>query len=144
MKDFEYAKKQAEKQAKKKKMRWWVRIGNDRVYIWALPLYGFVILADKFDNWKYNRLIWDEAKAQKVLDYALPKTLEYIAEEDAYYFNTCWNLGKKNVPWYLRSWASKFANKLTDYLVDTYQKDGYEKEFIEDDYDNWVVFRKEG
>lgn len=143
MKDFEYAKKQAEK-AKKKKMRWWVRIGNDRVYIWALPLYPLVILADKFDNWKYNRLVWDEAKAKKVLDYALPDTLEYIAEEDTYYFNTCWNFSKKHVPWYLRPWARKFANKLTDYLVDTYQKDGYKKEFEEDwDY-NWVKFTKEG
>lgn len=143
MKDFEYAKKQAEK-AKKKEKKYLVRIGNDRVYIWALPLYGLMVLADKFDNWKYNRLVWDADKAQKALDYALPHVLEYIADEDAYYFNTCWNLGKKNVPWYLRSWASKFANKITDYLVNTYQKDGYKKEYFEDYDYNWVVFKKEG
>lgn len=141
MKDFEYAKK---KNAHKRKRRWWVvSCGRYEVYLWALPLYPLFLLSEKIKDWQYERLVFTEERANRVLDYALPRVLEYIAEEDAYYFNTCWNLGKKNVPWHLRAWTRKFHSKLIDFLIDTYQKDGYKKEYEKDYFDNWVKFTKE-
>ncbi len=138
MKSFEYAKN---KENKKFKMPV-VKMGEYRVYLWALPIAPFAIAYDKLQTWAYNRRVWNDKKATKVLDYVLPYILEYVEEDNAYYYCMDWgtyNLWKK-APIISRAWARKFSNRLQHYIKDYYEKEGFVKTVESDGYDTWVKF----
>ena len=143
MKDFSYAQKKAQKKNKKP---WYViptkKYGG--IYLWGLPLLPILIFHEKFSNWMYARREWSEAKATKVLDYALPHTLEWVEDDKAYFFCMEWRTNFKNyVPFYLKKWASKFNFKIGEYLLHYYEKDGYIKTVEKDEYtDTWIKFEK--
>lgn len=115
MKNFEYAKIKAETKEKTFKMPT-IKTNTYNIPLWALPIALFVIVYDKFNEWNYNRLIWDEKKATKVLDYFLPYALEYNKENQAYYY--CMNWGyyglsvAKKVPIGLKAWSKKFSYEI--------------------------------
>ena len=64
MKTFDNAK------TKTKRNKKWdvIKIKDYVFYIWLLPLFPFVFALEKFNNWRYNRLEWNEEKATKILD----------------------------------------------------------------------------
>lgn len=141
-KDFSYAKTRQEKQSRKK---WWIINGKKySYYIWALPLIPFVILYDKISDYLYARRVWDEEKAIKVLDRVLPHVLEWVEEDEAYYY--CMDWGYSNLwriaPLTMRKWARKFSYNLHQFIKNGYQKDGYEKTIEGDRYETWIKFKK--
>lgn len=146
MKDFDYAKARAEK-AKTKRKKWWIiNVKNYSYYIWAIPLIPFVVLADYIKDRNYKKRKWDEAKAKKIIDYALPHILDYDITEDNYWFNGEWSayIFEKFAPFYLRKWAHKFAYQIKDYVFTTYEKEGWVKT-VDDEcaWDKWIIFKKE-
>ena len=141
MKDFEYAKNK-----KNNGKKWYIIRGKKyNYYIWALPLIPFVVAHDKIEDWAYNRREWNEATACKVLDHALPYILEWVEEDNAFYYCMEWghsNLWRK-APLHLRKWAMKFEYRLHEFIKESYQKDGYSKSVESDYYETWVKFQKE-
>ncbi len=143
MKDFEYAKN---KQTQKRK-KWWVIKGKQySYYIWALPLIPFVTLANKYKDWSYSRRVWSDGKATKILDYVLPYVLEYVEEDDAYYYCMQWYTTSlwRRAPYFSRGWAKKFSSKLHSFIEEGYNKDGYIKTVEKDFYETWIKFQKRG
>jgi hypothetical protein len=137
MTTFEKAKK------KNDRKKWWiVNIGNYQVYLWGLPIMPFILARDKFSVWQYKRLVWDENKATKMLNRILPKMLEWVEEDNAYYF--CMEWGYSNfqyqVPVWHRKWVRKFASRLREFVRDGYENPKYIKEHENDGYDEWVKF----
>lgn len=141
MKDFEYAKNK-----KNNSKKWYIIRGKKySYYIWALPIVPFVIAYDKASEWAYNRRKWNEATACKVLDHVLPYKLEWVEEDNAFYYCMDWdynNLWRK-APLYLRKWAMKFDYKMHKFIEEDYQKEGYSKSVEKDYYETWVKFQKE-
>lgn len=141
-KDFSYAKMRQEKQSRKK---WWIINGEKySYYIWALPFIPFVLLYDKISDYLYARRVWSEEKAIKVLDHVLPHVLEWVEEDDAYYYCMDWGYSNlwRTAPLTMRKWARKFGFNLHQFIKTNYQKDGYEKTIEGDRYETWVKFKK--
>lgn len=141
-KSFSYAKTRKEKQSHKK---WWIINGEKySYYIWALPLIPFVLLYDKICEYLDKRRLWDEEKATKVLNYILPYVLDWVEEDNAYYYCMDWSytILWKKAPFTMRKWVGKFDVKLHHFIKDGYQPEGYEKTVENDGYETWIKFEK--
>lgn len=138
MKKFDYAKKS------NRRKRWWIiRIKNYNFYIWGLLFVPFILLSDKFKSWQYNRLEWNETTAKKVLDYVLPYKLEWVEEDNAYYYCMDWIPSfAKHAPLSYKKWARKFNHQIAEYLRDKYEHENYIKSCENDGYDEWIKFEK--
>lgn len=118
----------------------WIKIRKYHVRWWEIPLVPFVM----FKDWRYDRMVWNEAKAMKVLDAILPKELEWVEEDNAFYYSMDWNpygIGKK-APRRYKNWANKFSWKLHDFIRDGYENPDYIKTYINDGYEGWVKFEE--
>lgn len=142
---FEMAKKIQEE---KKSKPWYLIKGKKYTYyIWALPLVPIAYAHDTYKDWRYNSLEWSEEKATKMLSKILPKMLEWVEEDNAYYF--CMDWGTSNYQYQVklweRAWVRKFSYKLRDFVRDGYENPNYTKTVEKDYYDTWVKFvEKEG
>lgn len=139
MKKFDYA------QRKFNRKKWWIiPIKNYNFYIWALPFVPFVLMVDKFNDWRYYRLVWNEATAKKILDHVLPYYLEWVEEDNAYYYCMEWFPNfKRHAPLFYKKWASKFNYGITEYLKNIYEHEDYIKTIESDRYDTcWIKFEK--
>lgn len=113
---------------------------------WAAPLIPLV----EFYDWAARKLNeatkWDEEKAEFLLNkYILPKRLEYIEEENAYYyavlFNPEWNY-HRYCPRRYRRWLRKFGWKVQQYLIEKYENPDYTKTELWEYDDHWVKFEE--
>lgn len=140
MKTFEYAKTR-----KHFKMPS-IKTTNYNIPVWALPIAPFIIAYDKISKWANDRRVWDEEKARKVLDRALPYVLEYVAEDDAYWYCMEWSEWRlaDHAPLGLKKWAKKFFHNLHFYLEENYENPNYTKTIERDDWQVWLKFEKKG
>ena len=140
MKDFSYAQKRND--------RPWYTVKTKNygyIYLWGLPLLPIVIIGKAVSEWAYKRRVWDDDKATKALDHILPHKLEWVEEDNAYYYCMDWSFYNlhKYVPFYLKKWAAKFDYGLHQYIATDYEKDGYIKTVEKDVCDTtWVKFEK--
>ena len=113
---------------------------------WAAPLIPFVEFYDWADR-KLNEMTkWDEEKAEFLLNkYILPKRLEYIEEENAYYyavlFNPEWNY-YRYCPRRYHRWLRKFGWQVQEYLIKEYENPDYTKTELREYDDHWVKFEE--
>ena len=140
MKNLDKAKKAKQKQNKK----WYIlHTKKYSYYIWALPLLPFVILIDYIKDWYYNRLIWSNERAIKVLNKALPKIIEWVEEDKSFYYCMDWGTSQlyNRAPFFSRKWARKFAWKLHRFIKEEFEIEGYKKSIETDNYEEvWVRF----
>ena len=140
MKNFDKAKKQNKSNNKK----WYIlHTKKYSYYIWALPLLPFVILIDYIKDWYYNRLIWSNERAIKVLNKALPKIIEWVEEDKSFYYCMDWGTSQlyNRAPFFSRKWARKFAWKLHRFIKEEFEIEGYKKSIETDNYEEvWVRF----
>lgn len=138
MANFDKAKK-----TKKAKKQWWViHIRNYSVYIWALPILPVVLLVDYIDNRNYKKRVWNEQTATKILDKVLPQVLEWVEEDNAFYYCMNWNSSAlyRRAPRKYRKWACKFSYRLQQFIKEGYENADYVKTVEEDYCDTWVKF----
>lgn len=136
-----------EKAKKSKKGLPRICIGDYQVVFFALPLLPFVMALDAFHNWQYNRLVWSTEKATQVLDAILPRVLEWVEEDDAFYYCSGWNgmVLRENCPLKYKKWVNKYYWKLHDFVKDGYQNPDYDKTIEDDAFsDVWVKFSAKG
>lgn len=149
MTTFKKAKKKAEKKNKSKEKKWYhvyyeYHGMKCHSHILLMPLAGATMAIDHLHNQYYESLTWSEEKATKVLDKTLPKVLEYVPEDKAYYFPLDWNRRylADRVPIGTRTWADKFCTELLDFLEKDYVNKKYNKTIEENEYshDKWIKF----
>lgn len=131
------------KETKKAKKQWWViHIRNYSVYIWVLPILPVVLLADYIENRNYKKRVWNEQTATKILDKVLPQVLEWVEEDNAFYY--CMNWGTSSLyckaPRKYRKWACKFSYRLQQFIKEGYENADYIKTVEKDYCDTWVKF----
>lgn len=119
-----------------------ITIGDYQVIFFALPLLPIVMALDAFHDWQYNRLTWSEEKATKTLDAILPKVLEWVEEDNAFYYCTDWSgiALQDNAPFGYKKWVKKYYWKLHDFVKDGYQNPDYDKTVEDDAGEVWVKF----
>ena len=134
------------KETKKKSNKKWYIINGKKYsyYIWALPLLPFVILYDTLEERANKRRVWSAERATKVLNYVLPKVLEWVEEDKAYYYcmdwgtSDLWRKAKRRD----RKWARKWEYDLRDFIKDGYENENYSKSVEKDYCDTWVKFEE--
>lgn len=143
MKTFEYAQTKNNKKTFKMPS---IKTANYNIPLWALPIAPFVIIYDKFNKWNYNRQQWSEAKATKALNYFLPYVLQFVEEDNAYYYNTDWRYNgwdiAKRVPFGMKKWAKKFGYKILLFLENGYENEHFSKSIGKDYPEIWLKFEK--
>ena len=143
MKTFEYAQTKNTKKSFKMPN---IKFDKYDIPLLALPIAPFVIACDKFNDWNYRRQEWSEEKATKALNYFLPHVLEFVEEDNAYYYCTNWhydgwNIAKK-VPFGMKKWAKKFGYETLKYLEEGYENAEFSKSIEKDYCDTWIKFEK--
>ena len=133
------------KTVEKKYRRKWYEIQGKKYtyYIWALPILPLVLLVDKIKDYRYNRRVWSEEKATKVLDYVLPQVLEWVEEDKAFYYSMEWGHSQLWRKARRRDckWAYKFAYQLHKFIQNGYENAEYVKTVEKDNYgETWVKF----
>ena len=137
MKDFEKAKIKKQKRSPRR----FNIAGYDYLLWYEIPFVPFMLLSD----WQYNRMKWDEKKATKVLNKILPAKLEWVPEDNAFYY--CMDYEPNGLvnkaPFYYKRWVGKFRYELHQFVAKGYQNADYNKTII-DDYGQWVKFEERG
>ena len=129
--------------AKKERKDWGrIKIGQYQPYFWAVPVLPFYYFWKKFNQWKDDRLVWNEERATKVLDKILLEKLDYSEEDKAFYY--CMEWGHWDLWKYAsrkdRAWAKKFCSKLHPFILEGYENPDYVKTIEKDWYETWVKF----
>lgn len=144
-KNIEKQKRKESKKRETKKIKY-----KDCEFYWyltpiAIPIYHLSEAISNYRNWKYNRMVWDEEKAEKIIEIVLPKIGDN--HDGAIWYCTEWwdTIWWNNSPRRHREWANKHRNKIKDYIVEKYEPAGFEKIVEVDKWDKnekWVGFRK--
>lgn len=145
MKTFDYAQNKNNKKSFKMPH---IKTVNYDIPLWALPIAPFVIAHDKFSKWNYHRLQWSEEKATKALNYFLPHVLEFVEDENAYYYCRQWRYKgyqiAKRVPLGMKTWVKKFDYDILSFLETGYENEQFSKSIEQDYEDTWIKFEKRG
>ena len=146
-KNFDEAKRKATKENKPKKQWGQVTVNLygvvHEMHFLLVPLAIAISTYDHLNNKYYTSLAWDETKATKLLDKRLGKILEYVPEDDAYYFCMGWSSSylMDKAPFGMRTWARKYYFEVKNFIKDGYTNPHYTKTVEKDEYhDEWVKF----
>ena len=137
MKDFEKAKTKKQHRSPRR----FNIAGYNDVFWYEIPFVSLRILSD----WRYERMKWSDEKATKVLDAILPNELEWVEEDNAFYYCMDWDAYGliSKTPFYYKKWVRKFCYDLHRFIAEGYQNAGYNKTVI-DDCEQWVKFEEKG
>ena len=125
--------------------KWYtIRIKNYNFYLWGLPFVPFVFFNDYIKDRRYKRLEWSEVRASRVLTKVLPSVLEWVEEDNAFYYCMDWDTSHlwRKCRRGDRAWAKKYAYKMRSYLQDAYTHSNYVKTVESDGYDTWIKFEE--
>jgi hypothetical protein len=135
----------------KKNRKPWYIINTKKYsyHIIVLPLIPFCWLYDKISKWAEDRRVWDKKRAEKIIARVFPLIAEVDKEEGTltrafrtWHFGDTWKYKCRCID---KKFAKKFDQKITDYLKEEFEMEGYTKIIEEDDCSNewyWVTFKK--
>lgn len=115
--------------------RWWSKNGYKVNRVILFPLWIGIIIKDKINEYLNNKQVWNEEKANNILNYYVPRHSEWLEDKKQFHFfdNGCgWSIGYAK--YYLKRKDRRFWNcnayRIRDYLVDTFELEGFTKEII--------------
>lgn len=120
----------------------WDKFTDTLANIIACPIRPFYKLYCYIEDKMYEHREWSDEKATKVLDKILPRVLEYVEEDNAYYYCMNWSEWGlyHNAPIGYFKWVKKFAYELHSFIANGYENKDYIKTIETDDFDIWVKF----
>ena len=132
--------------------KWWKKNGYKVLRIIFFPIWAYVWSEDKIRHYLNGRTKWSEARAAEILNYYIPRRGKWDAEKKTFYFfdnGLGWAPGLANK--YLKLKDRRFwrlyggvgGYKMKDYLVESFQLDGFTKEVLCSGYDDptEIIFR---
>lgn len=127
--------------------KWWSKNGYKILRVILFPFWIGSILLKKVRVWLDNRQEWNEERATKILNYYIPRTSEWDAEDKVLDFfdnGIGWNvkLAKK----YLKLKDRRFwkvnttwwGGKMRSFLIDKFELEGFTKE-LGDCSEGWTT-----
>lgn len=130
--------------------KWWRKHGKKVLTVVLFPLVAILWLMLKLNAWLDKRVkmrnAWDEERAKEILNYYIPRTAEWCAEDKSFYFfdnGRGWsiNLAKKYLKRKDRAfWEENngiWGWKMRKYLIEEFELEGFTKE-IGNCSDGWT------
>lgn len=115
--------------------RWWSKNGYKINRIILFPLWIGIIVKDKINDYLNNKQSWNEEKANNILNYYVPRYSEWREDKKQFFFfdnGSGWSIGYAK--YYLKRKDRRFWNcnayRIRDYLVDSFELEGFTKEII--------------
>lgn len=117
--------------------KWWSKNGYKILRVILFPIWLGGILLEKIRAWLNNKEKWNEERATEILNYYIPRSSEWNAEDKSFYFfdnSLGWNV--KLAKRYLklkdrRFWKVNCAwwgGKMRDFLMNKFELEGFTKE----------------
>ena len=132
---------------------WWKK--NDykvyRIILFPLfPIWVTELLWEKYKDYKYKKLVFNEEKCKKYLDFVIPKmVVRYNDDHNEILISNADDMGGIEFSDFHSSWMHKkyrkqylfflkFYSEIADYILEKYQIEGYKKNIV----DNWKEWNK--
>ena len=132
-----------------KARKWWRKNGYIVWRVVLFPLWIGEILRHEINTRLNSKQEWNEERANKILNYYIPRRAEWDDKEQCFYFfdnGMGWNLALAKR--YLKRKDRRFwkvncgwwGGKMREYLIEKFQLEGFTKEVRDaiDAYDNWT------
>ena len=132
--------------------KWWDKNGYKVLRVVLFPLWAYVKITEAITKYRNKRTEWSEARADEILNYYIPRFADWDAEKKTFYFfdnGMGWSprLANKHLKlkdrYFWRRYAGIWGYKMKDYLVESFQLEGFTKEVLHNGIcDNTeVIFR---
>jgi len=116
--------------------KWWKKNKYKINRVIFFPLWVGIIIKDKINDYLNNKQSWSEEKANDILNYYIPRYSEWHEDEKEFYFydnnGSGWSI--VYAKYYLKRKDRRFWNcnayRIRDYLVNTFELEGFTKEII--------------
>jgi hypothetical protein len=126
--------------------KWWRKNGYKVRRVIFFPVWFAVLASDKINKVLNSQNGWDEKRANEILNYYIPRTAHWDADDKSFYFfdnGMGWSMGLAKK--YLKLKDRRFwkvnagwgGYKVRDYLINNFELDGFTKE-IGNTYDGWT------
>lgn len=140
------------KEKKSSFRNWWSKNGYKVLRVILFPLWLTMCLTEKIKNKRYSNVQWSAQKADEILNYYIPRRSKWNEEtQELYFFDNGFGWSIKRARKYLkikdRRFWKKFVSwrggKIRDYLLDTFELEGFIKE-VDCCEDGWteIYFKK--
>ena len=108
--------------------KWWSKNGYKVMRVILFPVWLFVLAQD----WIYNHIEWSEERADKLLNYFVPRYCNWDDEEKTFYFfsnSYGWYFGSAKHYLKIRDYLfwKRHHYKIQDYLINKFELEGFEK-----------------
>lgn len=121
--------------------KWWKKNRHIVMRIILFPIWACVWCYQKVNSWLNSHNSWNESRANKILNYYIPRCAEWNNEDKTFYLydnGYGWSMATRK---YIklkdrRFWKFHtvfFGGKMRDYLINTFELDGFTKEVIDTD-----------
>ena len=134
------------KEKKQNFRKWWRKNGYKVLRVVLFPIWIGEIIQEKIKAYLYSREVWSEERVKEILDYYIPHTSDWDAnDKDLYFFNNGygWSIhfAKKYLKRKDRRWWKKHCGwsggDIRRYLIDKYELEGFTKE-VRDCNGSWT------
>lgn len=122
--------------------KWWNRNGYKVMRIILFPIWLAVLAQEKIKSWLNNKQKWSDKKADKILNYYIPRTADWDKEDKSFYFfddGRGWNylkkIKRKDRRWWKR-YNHPLGGKISEYLINNFELNGFKKEVVVDTYNS--------
>lgn len=125
---------------------WWGKNGYKVVRVILFPVWVIAVAHSKYNAWANAQQVWDETRANEILNYYIPRSAEWDEKDKRFYFfdnGMGWRLrcnrkyiNRKD----RRFWTvnvSWFGGKIRDYLIEKFELEGFTKE-VGNCWDGWT------
>lgn len=118
--------------------KWWNKNGYKVLRVVFFPVWGIEVAHEKYNAWANARQEWNEERAQKILNYFIPRVAEWDKEDQLFYFfdnGMGWNYRRKYINrkdrrfWKIH--ARSFGSNMRKYLIEKFELEGFTKEIGE-------------
>lgn len=132
--------------------KWWRKNGYKVLRVILFPIWIACVLAEKINYYIDNLNTWDEARANEILSYYIPRRADWNAERrEFYFFDNGYGWHIKLAKRYLKMKDRRFwkvnssfgwGGKMKEYLINNFELEGFTKEVI--DSGNWteIIFKE--
>lgn len=126
--------------------KWWNKNGYKVLRVIFFPVWIGSVVVEKITNWLNSCNEWDEARANEILNYYIPRTAEWDKENNEFYFfDNGYGWAIYHAKRYLkrkdrRFWkvnSGAWGSRMRNYLIDEFELEGFIKEVNNCD-DGWT------